>query len=141
RRRTRTAARRGRREPRRDSARRRRSPGLSPRGRHLALDTRGVLLVRLRVRGELDDLLLTVERVLAPHVDVGSVDLDEVVAGTPVAPQTRGRDRAGVDDEETLELPRVGNMLVPAQHQVDARVLQRLERVAGVVYDVALTSG
>ena len=47
----------------------------------------------------------------------------------------------GVDDEEVLELPRVRHVLVAREHEVDARALQALERVAGVVDDVALAAG
>ena len=82
-----------------------------------------------------------VERVLPPDVDVGAVDLDDVVTGPSVTSQPRRRNRAGVDDEQVLEPPRVRHVLVPGEHEVDARALQALERVAGVVDDVALAAG
>src|SRR5204862_5092330 len=126
-------------------ARRARRPGNAPRplrllpspsARHLALDPRRVLLVRLRLGRELDDALLAVERVAAPDVDVRPLDLDDVVAGPAVTSQARGRDGAGVDDEEVFEPPRIGHVLVAGPDQVDTRALQALERVAGVVDDV-----
>ena len=41
----------------------------------------------------------------------------------------------------SLELPRVGNVLVAGEHQVHPRAQQHLEQVAGVVDDVALAPG
>ena len=67
--------------------------------------------------------------------------LDQVVTGLRLASQPRGRDRAGVHHEQVLEPPRVRHVLVAGQHQVDVRALEALERVAGVVHDVALAPG
>ena len=68
-------------------------------------------------------------------------ELDHVVTGPRVTAKPQGRDRAGVDDEEILEPPRVRHVLVPRQDEVDAGALQALDRVAGVVDDVALAPG
>ena len=57
----------------------------------------------------------------------------------PAKPQ-RGHG-ARVDDEQVLEPPRVRHVLVPAEDEVDARALEALDRVAGVVDDVALAAG
>ena len=54
--------------------------------------------------------------------------------------QAQGRDGAGVDDEEVLELPRVRHVLVAREHEVHAGALQALDRVARVVDDVALAA-
>ena len=67
-----------------------------------------------------------------------ALDLDEVVAGPRLAPQAKRGDRAGVDDEEVLQAPCVRHVLVAGEHEVDADVLEHLERVAGVVDDVPL---
>src|SRR5581483_12113918 len=73
-------------------------------------------------------------------VHVRPVDLDDVVTGLAVPTQARGRHRAGVDDEEAFELPRIWNMLVPAEHEIDSCVLKRLQCVACVVDDVPLAA-
>src|SRR3954447_3726954 len=130
-----------RRAPRGRSARRRRwrEPSSRPR-RDLVLDPRRVLLERPRLGRELDDPLLPVERVLAPDVDVALVDLDHVVTGARFAPEPHRGDRAGVDDEQVLQPPGVGHVLVAREDEVDARALQALDAVAGVVDDVALAA-
>src|SRR5205823_1840607 len=48
-------------------------------------------------------------------------------------------DRARIHDEEVLEPPRIGNVLVPGKDEIDARALEALDAVARVVDDVALT--
>ena len=68
------------------------------------------------------------------------VDLDHVVTGPRVPAQAQRRDRAGVDDEQVLEPPRVRHVLVAGEDEVDAGALQALDRVAGVVDDVALAA-
>ena len=68
------------------------------------------------------------------------VDLDHVVTGPRVAAQPQRRDRAGVDDEEVLEPPGVRHVLVAGEDEVDAGALEALDRVAGVVDDVALAA-
>ena len=45
------------------------------------------------------------------------------------------------DDEQVLEPPGVGHVLVAREHEVDAGAQQHLEQVAGVVDDVALAAG
>src|SRR5207248_3898742 len=96
RRRTRTAARRGRPAPSPDSAPRRSTPGSSrPRRSHFVLDPSGVLLERARLGGELDDLLLPVERVLPPDVHMVVGDLDQVVTGARLAAEALRGDGAG----------------------------------------------
>ena len=82
------------------------------RRRHLPLDAARVLLVLVRVDGELDDPLLPVKRVTAPDVDVRAVDLDHVVTGARVPAQAQRGDRSRVDDEEVLEPPGVRHVLV-----------------------------
>ena len=57
--------------------------------------------------------LLPVEGVAAPDRDVRALDLDDVVTGSRLAAQAQGRHRAGVDHEQVLEPPRIGNVLVP----------------------------
>ena len=106
--------------------------------RHLAFDPRGVLLEGAGVGRELDDPLLPVERVLPPHVYVRPRHLDQVVTGTRLAAEARRRDGAGVDDEDVLEPPGVGDVLVAGEHEVDMRALEALDRIAGVVDDVPL---
>src|SRR5207342_3358216 len=81
-----------------------------------------------------------VERMLSPDVDVGAVELDDVVTGSSVTPQPQRRNGSRVDDEEILEPPRVGDVLVPRQDEVHVRSQQALDRVAGVVDDVPLAS-
>src|SRR2546426_2587602 len=49
-------------------------------------------------------------------------------------------DGAGVDDEEVLQPPRVGDVLVPREDEVDAGPLQALDRVARVVRSEEHTS-
>src|SRR5256885_9313992 len=56
-------------------------------------DLSRVLLELERVGCELDDLLLPVERVSAPHVDVRAGELDHVVTGARVAAEAKRRDR------------------------------------------------
>src|SRR6266487_1214350 len=109
--------------------------------RDLALDARRVLLVGERVQRELDDLLLPVERVPPPDVDVRAGDLEHVVAGPRVAPQAKRRDGAGVDHEQVLEPPGVRDVLVPREDDVDPGTLKALDRVARVVDDVSLAAG
>ena len=46
----------------------------------------------------------------------------------------------GIDDEEVLEPPRVGDVLVAREHELDAGAQQALDHVARVVDDVALAS-
>src|SRR5665647_2821213 len=55
--------------------------------------------------------------------------------------RARGRDGAGVDDEQILKPPRIWNMFVARQNKVDFRSQQALNRVSGVVNDVALPAG
>ena len=74
-------------------------------------------------------------------VDVVAGDLDDVVTGPRVPPQAQRRDRAGVDDEQVLEPPRVRDVLVPGEHEMDARAQEALDRVARVVDDVPLPPG
>src|SRR5581483_11065766 len=62
------------------------------------------------------------------------------VTGPSVTPKPRRRHRAGVDDEEILELPRIRHVLVAREDEVDARALKALERVARVVHDVPLAA-
>ena len=124
----------------RDSAPRRRSRQPSPVRRHLPFDPSGVLLVRLRLRRELDDALLAVEWVLPPDVHVRPGDLDDVVTGSSVPSQAGRGNRAGVDDEEILEPPGVRHVLVAREDEIDAGALQALERVARVVDDVPLAA-
>src|SRR5207302_152537 len=101
-----TGAPRARRERPTHSARRRSTPRhVRSRRTHLVLDPRRVLLVCLRIGRELDDALLPMEWVAAPHVDVRPLHLDNVVTRPPVDSKTRGRDGPGVDDEEVLQLP------------------------------------
>src|SRR5919106_1839479 len=109
--------------------------------RHLLLDPSRVLLELERVDRELDDPLLVVERVLAPDVDVALLDLDQVVAGPRMTPEAKRGNRARVDDEDVLQPPGVRHVLVSREHEVDARPLERLEGVAGVIDDVALAAG
>ena len=78
------------------------------------------------------------ERVAPPDGDVRALELDDVVTGSRVPSQPQRRDRAGVDDEEILELPGVRHVLVAREHEMHLRALQALDRVAGVVDDVAL---
>src|SRR5215218_7917728 len=91
--------------------------------RHLVLDPRRVLLELQRLRRELDDPLLAVIGVLPPHVDVALLDLDQVVAGPRIASQAQRRDRARVYDEDVLEPPRVGDVLVSGKDEIDPRPL------------------
>src|SRR5207244_9259970 len=67
------------------------------------------------------DLLLPVEGVLPPHVDMCAGELDHVVTGPCLSPQPQRRHRAGVDDEEILEAPGIGDVLVPGEDEVHAR--------------------
>src|SRR5207245_4198300 len=90
---------------------------------------------------ELDDLLLAVERVLAPNVDVAAGELDHVVTGPCLAAQAQRGDRARVDDEQILEPPGVRHVLVPGEDEVHARPLEAFDRVARVVDDVTLPPG
>src|SRR4029077_1950901 len=113
----------------------------SSRRGHFALDSSGVFLEGPRLRRELDDPLLPVERVLAPDVHVVVGDLDQVVTGSRLAAQAMRGDRAGVDHEEVFEPPGVRNVLVAGEDDVHARALQALDRVARVVDDVPLASG
>src|SRR5919197_4526621 len=101
---------------------------LSSLGRHLALDARRVLLELERVGRELDDLLLAVERVLAPDGDMAAGELDDVVTGSRVAAEAERRDGAGVDDEQVLQPPRVWDVLVAGEDEVDPGALQALDR-------------
>src|SRR5262249_52169015 len=104
------------------SARRRRERRRgSSAGRDLALDPARVLLVLEGRRRELDDPFLPVKRVLPPDRNVLARVLDHVVTGPGVATQTQRRDRSGVDDEEVLEPPRVRDVLVPREDEMDAR--------------------
>src|SRR4029079_12050658 len=90
---------------------------------------------------DLDDRLVPLLRFLPQDVDVAPGDLDDVVTGPRVAAQPQRRDGAGVDDEEGLEFPRVRNMLVPGEDEVDTGALEALDRVAGVVDHVPLAAG
>src|SRR5262245_11286140 len=90
----------------------------SPLGNHLALDPPGVLLVLERRQVELDDALLPVERVPAPDRDVRAGHLDHVVTRPRGTPETQTGHRAGADDEEVLQAPRIGNVLVPRKHEI-----------------------
>ena len=47
------------------------------------------------------------------------IDLDQVVTGPRVAAQPQRRDGAGSDHEQVLEAPRIGDVLVAGQDQVD----------------------
>ena len=73
-------------------------------------------------------------------VDMRALDLDHVVTGARVTSEPQRRNGSGVDDEQVLELPRIGNVLVTRQHEMDARPLQALDRIAGVVDDVPLAA-
>ena len=108
---------------------------------HLGLDPAGVLLVLEGVGRELDDALLSVERMAAPDVDMAAGDLDHVVTGPRVPPQAQRRDRAGVDDEEVLEPPRVRDVLVTGENELHAGPQQALDHVSRVVDDVSLPPG
>src|SRR5207249_10774452 len=123
-RRTRTEARRSRRARRADSARRRspRAPASSP-GGHLSFDASRVLLELERVGRELDDPLLSMERIFSPHVDVSAGEFDHVVTGSSVSTKAQRGHRPRVDDEEILEAPGVGDVLVPGEDEVDTRAL------------------
>ncbi len=57
-----------------------------------------------------------------------------------MAAKTQRRDRAGVDDEQILEPPRIRHVLVTTEDEVDLRALQALDRVTGVVDDVPFAS-
>ena len=104
------------------------------------LDLLGRLHVVERLRGEADHQLLAVVRVAAAHLDVLAVDLDDVVTGPRVAAEAQRGDRARVDDEHVLEPPRVRHVLVAGEHEIDARALEALDRVARVVDDVPLAA-
>jgi hypothetical protein len=69
---------------------------------------------------------------------VTAVDLHDVVTGPSVPAEPQRGNGARRHDEEVLEAPCVRHVLVPEQHEVDARALQALDRVAGVVDDVPL---
>src|SRR4029079_1183315 len=112
---------------RRGSAPRRSAPGLSLLAPHLVLDTSRVLLELERVCGELDDPLLVVVGGLPPDIHVPAFDLDQVVARSSVPPQAQRRHRARVDDEDVLQAPGIGNVLVAGENEVYPRALQRLE--------------
>src|SRR5665647_3807622 len=97
-----------------------------------------VLLERRRGRHEVDQRLRAVEGVLADHLHAVAVEAHDVVAGLGVTAQALRTARAGVDHEQALEAPGVGHVLVPAQDEIDAALLQHLEQIAGVVDDLSL---
>src|SRR2546427_3359228 len=83
-----------------------------------ALDMEVGLLVLLGLARELDDRLLSLERILPVDPDPFRAHLDHVVAGPAVAAEPARRNGAGRDDEEVLEPPRIGHVLVPGEHEV-----------------------
>ena len=81
------------------------------------------------------------ERIPPPHRSVVARDLDDVVTGSRVAAQAQSGNGPGVDDEQALQFPRVGHMLMTGEHEMDTRALQALDRITGVVNDVPLAPG
>src|SRR3712207_6691834 len=92
---------------------------------------------RVEVHGKLPLL----ERVLAEDLHPAVLDLDDVVAGPRVAAQPRRRGGPRVHYKEVLELPRVGDVLVAREDEVDPHLVEELQDVAGVEDDVALAAG
>src|SRR2546425_6470581 len=82
------------------------------------LDVEVGLLVLLGLARELDDRLLPLERILPVDPDPFRAHLDHVVTGPAVAAEPKRRNGAGCDDEEVLEPPGIGHVLVPCEHQV-----------------------
>jgi hypothetical protein len=96
------------------------------------------VLVRL---AEVRHDLLGAARVAADHAHAVHEDLENVVARLLAPAHAHGGRGAGVDDEQVLEAPDVGDVLVAAQHQVDATFREHAQQVAGVGHDVALPPG
>ena len=63
------------------------------------------------------------------------------VRGLHAAAQLQRARGAGVHDDEVVQPPDVGHVLVAAEHDVHAHVGQHAQHVAGVEHDVALAAG
>ena len=96
------------------------------------------MLVRL---AEVRHDLARAARVTADHAHAVREDLEHVVAGLLASTDTYGGRGARVHDEEVLEAPHVGHVLVAAQDQVDAVLSEHAQQVTRVGDDVALPAG
>src|SRR5918993_114526 len=90
---------------------------------------------------EADGGLTPLERVLAEDLHPPVVDLDNVVAGTGVAPEAEGRGGPRVYDEHVLQPPSVGYVLVSGEDEIHTNLYEPLQDVPGVVNDVPLAPG
>src|SRR5213075_2406214 len=72
--------------------------------------------------GEVRDRRLPSEGESARDLDLVTLELEHVVAGFRVAAHAERRDGPRIAQVDVLEAPDVRHVLVPGQHDVDARV-------------------